>query len=208
MTAARPRLEARKERTRAAIQAEATRRFLAQGFEETTVEEISAGAGVSPRTFFRYFASKEDVVLDLVWLEVDRLAERIASRPSEEGLLASLEVTLAETTARSDGLERELLVLLKRTPALRARWLAQGWELAQRLRPLVATRLGLSVSELQVALVANVLFAVAETVLDAWAGEGGLFTEQMLEALRAVDHGGLFQGERSSGACHESGPAR
>jgi AcrR family transcriptional regulator len=182
------------ERTRAAIQAEATRLFLAKGFEATTVEEIAAGAGISPRTFFRYFASKEDVVLDLVWLEVDRLAERIASRPADEGLLASLEGALSETTARSDGLERELLVLLKRTPSLRARWLAQGWESAQRLRPVVAARLGLPVTELKVALAANTLFAVAETVLDAWAGEGGLFTERMREALRAVDGGGLFGG--------------
>jgi len=187
------------ERTRAVIQTEATRLFLAKGFEQTTVEEIAARAGISPRTFFRYFTSKEEVVLELVWLQVDRLGERLAKRPADEGLLASLEAALSETTARADELERELLVLLKRTPTLRAGWLAQGWESAQRLRPIVAARLGLPVTELRVALAANTLFAVAETVLDVWAGEGGLFTERMREALRAVDAGGLFGGATPSG---------
>jgi len=55
--------ERKKAKTRAAIRREAMRLFREQGYEETTVEQIAEAAEVSPSTFFRYFPTKEDVVL-------------------------------------------------------------------------------------------------------------------------------------------------
>src|SRR5215467_13921994 len=55
--------ERKKAKTRAAIQRHALRLFREQGYEETTVEQIAEAAEVSPSTFFRYFPTKEDVVL-------------------------------------------------------------------------------------------------------------------------------------------------
>ena len=55
--------ERKKAKTRAAIQHHALRLFQAQGYDATTVEQIAEAAEISPSTFFRYFPTKEDVVL-------------------------------------------------------------------------------------------------------------------------------------------------
>ena len=63
--------ERKRTRTRLMIQTEALRLFGEKGYAQTTVEEIADAAAISPRTFFRYFPSKEDVVM---WDEYDPLA--------------------------------------------------------------------------------------------------------------------------------------
>lgn len=58
--------------------------FVAKGFEETTVDEIAAAVGMSQRSFFRYFSSKDEVVLDSLERLGEDLAARLASRPPGE----------------------------------------------------------------------------------------------------------------------------
>ena len=83
-----------REASRRAVQSQiaktAEELFLAKGFEETTVDEIAAAVGMSQRSFFRYFASKDDVVLDNLDRLGDDLLSALASRPADEAEWDSL----------------------------------------------------------------------------------------------------------------------
>nr|WP_195969097.1 TetR/AcrR family transcriptional regulator [Cellulomonas hominis] len=64
--------------------------FVAQGYEGTTVDQIAAAVGMSRRSFFRYFASKDDLVLGKYDAMADQLAEALHARPADEPLWDSL----------------------------------------------------------------------------------------------------------------------
>lgn len=113
--------ERKKMKTRAGIQQHALRLFRAQGYAATTVEQIAAAAEISPSTFFRYFKSKEDVVLQD---ELDAmLVEAFRSQPADLGPIAALR-----------GATRAVFATLG----------PEGWEAARQRAELVA-----SVRELQ-----------------------------------------------------------
>lgn len=85
----RPAHTARSERTREALRKAAVVRFLAQGVEETSAEQIAADAGVSLRTFYRHFASKHDLLFaDYAGLEWFRAA--LAARDPQETIIESV----------------------------------------------------------------------------------------------------------------------
>jgi AcrR family transcriptional regulator len=85
----RPAHTARSERTREALRRAAVVRFLAQGVEETSAEQIAADAGVSLRTFYRHFASKHDLLFaDYAGLEWFRAA--LAARDPRETIIESV----------------------------------------------------------------------------------------------------------------------
>ena len=84
------RREENKQRTRSALEQAAARLFEEQGFEATTVRDIAAAAGVGERTFFRYFPSKEDLVLQQVRDVIPGLMKRVVDRPAAESLLTAL----------------------------------------------------------------------------------------------------------------------
>ncbi|WP_242891297.1 TetR family transcriptional regulator [Actinomadura litoris] len=78
--------ERKKQRTRRAIASAALRLFAERGYEETTIADIAAAAEVSPRTFFGYFPSKEDVVFAEVDDRLAEVAERMRRTPGESPL--------------------------------------------------------------------------------------------------------------------------
>jgi AcrR family transcriptional regulator len=92
--------ETKKLATRQALQEASERLFAERGFVATTVREIADAAGVTERTFFRYFNGKEELVVDhvLAWLPV--LQDRIRARPVEEGPLTALKESLLRVDRR------------------------------------------------------------------------------------------------------------
>ncbi len=86
----RPAQTARSERTRDALRQAAVVRFLAQGVEDTSAEQIAADAGVSLRTFYRHFRSKHDLLFaDYTGLHWFRAA--LDARPAEESIIDSVQ---------------------------------------------------------------------------------------------------------------------
>ncbi len=117
--------ELKKQRTRRAIASAALRLFTERGYEETTISDIAAAADVSPRTFFSYFPSKEDVV----FAEMDeRIAEvnvRMAEPAEGETPLETFRrvaVDLLQAMAADDGDYSAIQVsLVRERPSLQAR---------------------------------------------------------------------------------------
>src|ERR1700748_523022 len=105
--------ERKKLRTREQITEAAIALFADRGFEGTTVDDIAAAAEVSRRTFFRYFARKEDVILAWKRETAQELPDALAGRPADESPLDAVEGALS-AVARSYGERRELTLGLLR----------------------------------------------------------------------------------------------
>ena len=88
---ARPAQTARSERTREALRQAALVRFLAQGVEDTSAEQIAADAGVSLRTFYRHFPSKHDLLFADYDAGLHWFRAALAERPASESVLDSVQ---------------------------------------------------------------------------------------------------------------------
>ncbi|MCX4745709.1 TetR family transcriptional regulator [Kitasatospora sp. NBC_01287] len=104
------RREQNKRRTHHALEEAATRLFREQGYEATTVRDIAQAAGVGERTFFRYFPSKESLIVQQVRDIIPLLAEEISARPAAEPPLAALREAVLELSRRYDTVPAILLV--------------------------------------------------------------------------------------------------
>src|SRR5690606_10940220 len=87
----RPAQTARSERTRDALRRAALVRFLAQGVEDTSAEQIAADAGVSLRTFYRHFASKHDLLFADYDAGLEWFRAALQARSPDESILESVQ---------------------------------------------------------------------------------------------------------------------
>ena len=136
--------ERKKARTRSAIQRHALRLFQARGYAATTVDQIAEAAEVSPSTFFRYFATKEDVVL---YDDFDpALLAAFQAQPAELSPVEAMRRAVVEVfngiPLEDVGLERERARLLVGVPELRGRLLLQVADSIEMLAEQVARRVG------------------------------------------------------------------
>src|ERR1700681_2368227 len=115
--------EAHKARTQRAIQEHAMRLFTERGYGATTVADVAAAAEVSSMTVFRYFPTKEDLVLTDEYDPV--IVDRIRAWPADEPLMTRNGAALVELTAEHTPADRAVLLarlqLGLAVPALRAR---------------------------------------------------------------------------------------
>ena len=138
-------------RTRRAVRAEigeaATRLFLAQGFDATTMEQIAREAGISRRSLFRYFSTKEDVVLGNLVEAGLAVRDALEARPPVEPPWAALRAAFASLSLDPNySAERNLKIskMIYGTPSLRAAHLEKQLRWQEILVPSIRSRLGIA----------------------------------------------------------------
>jgi AcrR family transcriptional regulator len=159
--------ERKKVRTRATIQRHAFRLFREQGYEATTVAQIAEAAEISQSTFFRYFPTKEDVV---VWNDLGpRVMEAIRAQPATYGPIRALRSAMREVlgglSAEETAVMRERGVLWLSTPMLQG---VGADQIAAGAAEMAAARTGRSARDPAVrTLVGAVLGVMSAAMLEA-----------------------------------------
>jgi len=190
--------ERRKRLTAAELEAAALRLFGERGFDSVTVDDIAAEADVSRRTFFRYFASKEDVLLADHFVQLARLREAIAARPADEPILTALRNAILSMTGDFEDRKEKVILrgrIMRDTPSLQARSLVlqKAWEDA--MQEMVAERLKVDPAlDLRPGVVSATTLAALRVSFQSWlsAGATGDLIAMTAEALDLLN-GGLQQ---------------
>lgn len=178
------RAEVRRELVRAAVDL-----FTARGYDDTTVDDIAAAAGVGRRTFFRYFAGKEDAVSPDHELGLSRIAEVFATAHPDEPVL-SLTLRAGETVFElylaDPDTARKRFALVHAVPALRDREAAMVHRYRRLFtRELTARLHAVDDGDLRAAVTAAAVVAAHNQALRGWLVEGGT-VESCLAHFRKV----------------------
>jgi len=166
MTAQAGLRERKKARTRASLREHALRLFREQGYQATTEEQIAAAAEVSPSTFFRYFPTKEDLVLQD---DMDtRLLEAFVRQPPELAPIPAIRAALAEAwrsfTPQEWELIRESGRLSMQVPEIRARTMNEFSRVINVIADALGRRVGRPPDDLRVRVLAGAVMGVMMSV--------------------------------------------
>ncbi|MEU1184098.1 TetR family transcriptional regulator [Streptomyces sp. NPDC005820] len=146
--------ERKKRRTRDALLRAAVELFVSRGYEHTTVDAIAEAVDVSQRTFFRYFAGKEEAALGVVELTVERFVQAVRERPAHEPPMEALrQAVLDGWSSINEVVESVVPVelhlrmyrVIESTPVLLAAYLRRSTEVEETLAGVIAEREGLDV---------------------------------------------------------------
>ena len=189
--------ERKKARTRAAIREHALRLFRENGYQRTTVEKIAEAAEVSPSTFFRYFPTKEDLVLQD---DMDtRMIEAFERQPAGLSPLSAVRAAAREMFASYTEADLDLLAettaLTMNVPEVRARAMDEFARTITVISEALAKRTGRPVDDLAVRTAAGAIIGVMMSITMPWEGWsndrqtiGGAF-ERIDQALALLEAG-------------------
>ncbi|MFJ8490353.1 TetR/AcrR family transcriptional regulator [Streptomyces sp. NPDC094038] len=167
--------ERKKRATHRALQGSAVALFRRHGPEAVTVESICADAGVSPRTFFNYFAGKDEAAFMLEEGTPALIEERITARPPEETPLEAVRAVfvarLSELATGRIWLERVLLV--RERPELLPRIVLTNRAVEDAVTRAVAARTGLPEGHLYVRTTSAAVFAALQAAISCWQPDSG-----------------------------------
>jgi mycofactocin system transcriptional regulator len=166
------------------------RLFTDNGFDDTTVEQIAAAAGVSRRTFFRYFDSKTDVLWQAFDGEIQRLRQAFAAVPADLPVMDAIrQVVVGANRYRAEDVPelRTRMNLIGSVPALQASaaYHYDAWERA--VSEFAAARLGRPADSLFPLAIGRATLAVCRSAYDRWADRADAdLTVYLDQALRAL----------------------
>ncbi|MFI8227843.1 TetR family transcriptional regulator [Streptomyces sp. NPDC085900] len=184
--------ERKKQRTRDALLRAAVELFTTRGYERTTVDDIAEAVDVSQRTFFRYYAGKEEAALALQELVVARFVEAVRERPADEAPMEALKQavlegwqTLNEVIEAVVPVELYLRMyrVIESTPVLLAAHLRRNMEIEEAMARVLAEREGLDVDADPRPRLAVAVFGGVMRVTERQWSTGEDFS---LEAMRAL----------------------
>jgi len=164
--------ERKKARTRASLREHALRLFREQGYTATTVEQIAAAAEVSPSTFFRYFPTKEDLVLqdDMDTRMIEALEQQPPGLSAIAAVRAAARQMFASYTADDMDVIRETTRLTMTVPEIRSRAMDEFARSIGVVAAAVARRAGRPADDLAVRTVAGAVIGVIMAITLPWEG--------------------------------------
>jgi len=167
--------ERKKRQTSERIESAALELFEASGFDGTTVDEIAARADISPRTFFYYFPTKEDVVLANYAGRLERIVGELGRRPAHEAPWLALRSSFLVVAADYDGERHEIVrrfTIMASASSIYARSLQiqAGWE--DTLASALSERMGCDLVDLRPRLLASCALGAIRSSLQHWIATG------------------------------------
>ncbi|ADP80097.1 TetR family transcriptional regulator [Pseudofrankia inefficax] len=188
--------ELRRERVARHLERTALTLFAQEAPQDVTIERIAAAAGISMRTFFRYFGSRDEVLAALPRTLTEILCNRVRDRPAHESLVEAFSAAVRETDAeRGDEREadRELLLTwglaVHRLPETVLLALARGAvSTAVSFQAAVCARLGVGPDDARAGAYAAALSGVVSYAFERWVARGGddSLSDTLLDALATL----------------------
>ncbi|MFI6438286.1 TetR/AcrR family transcriptional regulator [Streptomyces sp. NPDC050759] len=184
-----------REQTRSVVRAllakTALELFAAKGYDDTTLDEIAAAAGVSKRTLFNYFRSKEDLALNGLSEQGELIAARLAERPADEDPWTSLRAAFQVLQEIDITAERrlEMTTLLFGNESLRAGHAEKQARWQDLFAPLIEPRLPDSDHRpLQARAIAASAITCLQAATEEWMRLGGEIDQFVLydTAVQAI----------------------
>jgi AcrR family transcriptional regulator len=184
--------ERKKQKTRSAIQREAMRLFQEQGYDATTVEQIAEAAEVSQSTFFRYFPTKEDVVLldDYDPIIAALIAERPPGEPAVAAIRNAMLQGMREVLVEDQKLVKDRIGFMLSVPAVRARMFEQSSATQEMVCAALGQRTGRDPESFEIRVAAGAILGALNTAVMYWAQHPAATLDDLTDqALTLVESG-------------------
>ncbi|WP_367048985.1 TetR family transcriptional regulator [Streptomyces sp. Je 1-332] len=184
--------ERKKQRTRDALLRAALELFTTKGYEETTVDEIAEAVDVSQRTFFRYFANKQEAAFAVQEMVEQRFVEALRERPADETPFVALRgAVIGAWDAMGRSIEEVVPVelhmrtyqMIESTPSLLAAHLRRSIEMEEEVARVIAEREGL---DLDTDPRPRVVVAAFSGVMRVTGRLWGAGEDSSVESIRAI----------------------
>jgi AcrR family transcriptional regulator len=177
------------ERTRRLIADKAFELFTEHGFDATTVEQIAAAAEVGPRTLYRYFPTKETLIVQFVEASLRAALDRLCAQPDDLPLPQALYAVIDSVIGTTEADAHRVMAVYEmagRAPSVQAQLSDLTWRWRQDLAAEIARRLPGRSTQLTASLAAAITMNIIDVGVQAWVDSGGRINMRKL-TTRALD---------------------